>query len=125
MADNKVALIGFQDFDNLGLGYLASMVSVAGFQPVIVDFRRGKREILEELKIQKPFIAGFSIIFQYHIRDFEDLISYLRREGICCHFTAGGQYASLRYREILEHIPALDSIVRFEGEYTFTELARA
>jgi anaerobic magnesium-protoporphyrin IX monomethyl ester cyclase len=117
-----VVIIAFQEFDNLGVGYLASLISEAGFNPVIIDFERGKREILEILQNQKPFIVGFSVIFQYHIYEFEDLISFLRKEGIHSHFTAGGQYASLRYDELFNLIPSLDSIVRFEGEYTFPDL---
>ena len=65
---------------------------------------------------------GFSVIFQYYIYEFEELISYLRKSGITSHFSAGGQYASMRYEDLFMIIPSLDSIVRFEGEYTFLEL---
>jgi len=121
----RVALIAFEQFDNLGAGYLASALTAYGYQAEIIRFTDSGKTILDRLKEMKPLIAGFSIIFQYHIREFRDLISYLREEGIGCHFTAGGYYASLKYRELLEFIPALDSVVRFEGEHTLTELVRS
>jgi anaerobic magnesium-protoporphyrin IX monomethyl ester cyclase len=39
-----------------------------------------------------------------------------------CHFTSGGNYASLRYEELFNLVPSLDSAVRFEGENTLLEL---
>jgi len=117
-----VVLVAFEQFDNLGIGYLASVLSKAGFKNKIIDFREGKKEILLRLKQLNPIVVGFSVIFQYYIYEFGELISFLRTKGIKCHFTAGGQYASLRTEEIFEIIPALDSVVKFEGEYTFLEL---
>jgi len=122
MKIHPVTFIAFKEFDNLGVGYLASVLSEAGYEPIVIDFNLGKGEILKILKNQKPLIVGFSVIFQYHIYEFEELISYLREGGIKCHFTVGGQYASLRYKDLFETIPSLDSIVRFEGEYTFLDL---
>jgi len=69
-------------------------------------------------------ILGFSVIFQYHIYEFTELVSYLRINGINCHFSAGGHYVSLRYEDLFKQIPSIDSIVRFEGEYTFLELVK-
>jgi len=40
-------------------------------------------------------------------------------------FLRGGHYPSLRYEELLDYIPQLDSVVLFEGEYTFRELVQA
>ena len=122
MNTHPVVFIAFEEFDNLGIGYLSSMLSENGLQSSIIDFRKGKEEILYELLRTKPLIVGFSVIFQYHIYEFEELIVWLRNKGIESHFTAGGQYASLRYEQIFEIIPSLDSVVRFDGEYTFSEL---
>ena len=69
-------------------------------------------------------IVGFSLIFQYNIEDFKDLIESLREKGINCHFNAGGHYPSLRYKELLNIIPDLDSVTLFEGEYSFLELVQ-
>jgi radical SAM superfamily enzyme YgiQ (UPF0313 family) len=124
MVSHQVLLVAFKELDNLGVGYLASMLSEAGFEPLIVDFRDGKEEILKKIKKLKPLVIGFSVIFQYYIHDFRELIGYLRKSGINSHFCAGGQYASMRYEDLLKLIPGLNSIVRFEGEYTFLELVK-
>jgi len=50
---------------------------------------------------------------------------FLRNNGIACHFTAGGHYPSLRWRDLLGFIPELDSVVLFEGEHTLTQLVDA
>lgn len=123
--NTPVALIAFKEFDNLGVGYLASVLSEAGYEPLIIDFQNDKKEILEILKDKKPLLVGFSVIFQYHIYKFRELMSFLRKGGVSCHFTAGGNYASLRYEELFKIIPSLDSVVRFEGEYTFLELVNS
>ena len=122
MNSDPVVFIAFEEFDNLGIGYLSSVLSENGYRSSVIDIRDGKEEILNILLTTKPLIVGFSVIFQYHIYEFEELIIFLRRGGIECHFTAGGQYASMRYEELLNIIPSLDSIVRFDGEYTFLEL---
>jgi anaerobic magnesium-protoporphyrin IX monomethyl ester cyclase len=57
--------------------------------------------------------------------DFREMASHFRNRGIRCHFTCGGHYPSLRPKEVLESVAALDSIVLFEGEHTFMELVRA
>jgi anaerobic magnesium-protoporphyrin IX monomethyl ester cyclase len=122
MPNPPVVFIAFNEFENLGIGYLASVLSEAGYESILIDFDKEKEEICRILKMIDPIIVGFSVIFQYHIYEFEELIKFLRKEKIICHFTAGGQYSSLRYRDLLEVIPSLDSVVRFEGEYTFLDL---
>jgi len=124
MSIHPVVLVAFKEFDNLGVGYLASVLSEDGYDPVILDFRDGKEKILKIIKSLKPLIIGYSVIFQYYIYEFKELITYLRKSGIGSHFTAGGQYASLKYEDLFKIIPGLDSIVRFEGEYTFLELVK-
>jgi radical SAM superfamily enzyme YgiQ (UPF0313 family) len=122
MRRNQIAFVAFQEQDNLGVGYLASVALQAGYDPMLIDFRLGPEAIIEHLRRRDPLVVGFSIIFQYHIAQFRELIDSLRRAGIDCHFCAGGHYPSLRARELLEFIPELDSIVLFEGEHTFLEL---
>jgi anaerobic magnesium-protoporphyrin IX monomethyl ester cyclase len=124
MPDRPVLFVAFLEQDNLGVGYIASMLLQNGIDVKIIDFRAGKRRILQQIIRHNPSIVGFSIIFQYHFGDFRDLVSYLREHGVNCHFSAGGHYPSLRYTKLLDMIPGLDSVVLFEGEYTFLELAQ-
>lgn len=125
MPNNKIFLIGFQEQDNLGIGYIGSNLLLSGYDVYIVDYRLGNDKILFEINRINPIVIGFSIIFQYHIEDISTLISFLRNNNINCHFCAGGHYPSLRYKELLKRIPQLDSIVLFEGEITFLELVSA
>ncbi len=124
MKNRPVIFFTLNDYDNLGVGYMASVLSGAGFETEIIDPREEKTIILDNLKAQNPLLVGFSIIFHNYIDLFSELIDYLREEGIDCHFTAGGHYASLRYNELFQLVPKLDSIVRFEGEYPILELAK-
>jgi len=121
----SVLFVAFQDQDNLGVGYLASTLIEHGYVPFIVDFRLGKEEILHHIRLKKPLLVGFSIIFQYHIHSFKELLLFLRQEGINCHFSAGGHYPSLRWNNLMTLIPELDSTVLFEGENTLSELVDA
>jgi anaerobic magnesium-protoporphyrin IX monomethyl ester cyclase len=123
MSTHRIVFVTLKEYDNLGVGYLAAVLTQKGFKTRVIDFRKKKSEILRIIKRVDPLLIGFSVIYQYYINQFIDLISFLRKEGIKCHFTAGGHYASLKYEELFEFIPYIDSIVRFEGEYTISELA--
>ena len=125
MESQTVVLIAFTEQDNLGVGYIGSILHQQNFIVRILDFRLGPQKILEHLRNLKPTVVGFSIIFQHFINDFRDMITYLRQNGITCHFSAGGHYPSLRYGQLLQLIPELDSVVLFEGEISFLELVQA
>ena len=124
MKAHPVVFITVMDYDNLGVGYMASLLSAKGFDTQVLDFSIRESDILKILQKADPLIIGFSVIFHNYIDKFAELIRYLREKGINCHFTAGGHYASLRYEELFMRIPELDSIVRFEGEYPVVELAK-
>ncbi|HVE71750.1 MAG TPA: radical SAM protein, partial [Thermoanaerobaculia bacterium] len=73
----------------------------------------------------QPDIVGFSMIFQFMAPDFAQVITALRASGCKAHFTMGGHYASFAPETILQLIPELDSVVRFEGELPLVEIANA
>lgn len=118
-----IFLIGFQHQGNLGLGYLASTLRSRGYSVATCDFEADPELIVKTAKDIDPIIVGFSLIFQFYIRQFASLIRKLRDAGVHCHFTMGGHFPSLSYVETLKLIPELDSVVRFEGEMTLLELA--
>ena len=121
-SDSPVFIITTGDYDNLGVGYLMSMLAGKGIKARLVDCRYGGEEILAHLQRHDPLIIGFSVVYEGCLEEFTGLAKYLRDGGITCHFTAGGSYASLRPDELFSLMPELDSIVRFEGEDTFPEL---
>jgi radical SAM superfamily enzyme YgiQ (UPF0313 family) len=118
----RVVLVGFLEQENLGLGYLAATLRREGRTVTIVDFLADHDTILETVRREKPIVVGFSLIFQFYVHRFAELIRYLRANGVDCHFTIGGHFPSLSYQHTLELIPELDSVVRFEGEATLVEL---
>ena len=118
----QVIFIVFGDYSNLGVGYLSAVLNQAGVETRMIDFRLRNEEILEDLKKSNPLVVGFSVIYEGYIDEFAKLVKLLRSEGISCHFTAGGHFASLRPQELFSLIPGIDSIIRFEGEYTLLEL---
>jgi radical SAM superfamily enzyme YgiQ (UPF0313 family) len=121
-SSSSVILVGFQDQDNLGLRYLMSAVQSAGFQAQIVTYQSDPEPLVELVRRESPGVIGLSLIFQYMAPDFARVIQALRDAGVSAHITMGGHYPSFDYAEVLQRIPGLDSIVRFEGELTLIEL---
>jgi anaerobic magnesium-protoporphyrin IX monomethyl ester cyclase len=121
---HPVFLVAFGEEENLGVGYLMSVLKEAGIETRMIDFRYDSDEILASIRRHRPIVIGFSVLFEVHIEEFARLVTYLRKGGINCHFTAGGYYASLHPDDLFRLIPELDSIVRFEGEHTFLELVK-
>ncbi|MBN2666760.1 MAG: B12-binding domain-containing radical SAM protein [Bacteroidales bacterium] len=119
---DPVLIVAFGEDENLGVGYLMSALKEAGIETGMIDFRHNNEEILADISRQNPIVVGFSLIFEVYIDEFAQLIRFLRQNGINCHFTAGGYYASLHSEDLFGLMPGLDSIVRFEGEYTLPEL---
>ncbi|MCD6544351.1 MAG: cobalamin B12-binding domain-containing protein, partial [Flavobacteriaceae bacterium] len=120
-----VVIVAIEEEDNLGVRYIASCLIKAGYIVKILDFQLANWKIHNKIIEFDPLIIGFSIIFQSHIHKFADLIKFLRDQGVSCHFTAGGHYPSLRHGDVFDLIPYLNSIVLFEGEYTFLELVKS
>lgn len=119
-----VLLVGFQDQDNLGLRYLMSSLHQAGLTSKIITYQSHPELLVAQVKHDNPEIIGFSLIFQYMTPDFANVIGILRKNQVTAHITMGGHYPSFDYEEVLQRIPELDSIVRFEGEITLVELLR-
>ena len=120
-----IMLVGFQHQGNLGLGYLTSVLRQYGYSVHVIDIEQAPEEILNTAREINPVLIGFSLIFQFFIGRYAELLHDLRAHGVDCHFTMGGHFPSLSYQQTLELVPELDSVVRFEGEMTLVELADA
>jgi anaerobic magnesium-protoporphyrin IX monomethyl ester cyclase len=121
-ASSDVVLIGYQDQGNLGMGYLAAVLQQHGRTVEMIDVRDGAERIAERLRNRQPLVVGFSLIFQFFLPQFRSIATHLRAAGITSHFTIGGHYPSLCHDEVLKNFPELDSVVRYEGEFTLLEL---
>lgn len=117
-----VLLVGYEDQDNLGIRYLSSRLLQQGHHTRIVAFGSDPGPLLRIIQSEQPDVVGFSLIFQYMVPQFATVIRALRAAGVQSHFTIGGHYASFEPAELLRHIPELDSVVRFEGEETLSEI---
>jgi len=121
-AGRAVVLVGFQRQGNLGLGYLAATLAAQGYVVEVIDVEDPLGAVLDVVRRTDPVLVGFSLIFQFYVRQFERLARHLRAHGVTCHFTIGGHFPSLSPRKTLALVPQLDSVVRFEGEITLLEL---
>jgi len=117
-----VALIGFQDQGNLGIGYLAAVLRRHGYTAEMIEVRESPATIAARLLESRPLLVGFSLIFQFFLPQYRTIAQRLRDAGVTCHFTIGGHYPSLCHDELLENFPEIDSVVRYEGEETLLEL---
>lgn len=116
-------LVGYEKQENLGLRSIRAYLQRYGRRVALTPFFPGHESlIIAAVEEYRPRLIGFSVIFQYTLEEFGNLMQDLRGSGIRSHFTAGGHFPSLRPVETLELIPELDSIVRFEGEETVSEL---
>jgi len=74
---------------------------------------------------EKPRLIGLSVIFQFSAGDFLGLARQLRDAGSDAKIVIGGHFPSFEYEPLLLHHPAIDIVVRFEGEQTILDLLRA
>lgn len=118
----RVLLVGFQDQDNLGLRYLCSAVRAAGHEADILTFESDPAALIARARATRPDVIGLSLIFQYMTPTFAEVIAAVRQAGSTAHITVGGHYPSFDYKPVLELIPGLDSVVRFDGEVTLVML---
>lgn len=122
MSDCDVLLIGYEEWENIGLRSIAAFLLKHGVKAKIEPYGSSKEKLLASIRKEKPIIVGFSLIFQRMLFEFADLIAYLRQNKISAHFTMGGHFPSIESSATLESIQGLDSVVRGEGEETLLEL---
>ena len=122
-----VTLIGPDQQDNLPLRYLAAALERAGHTATLVRFnhRGDLRRCVDTVLTQAPDLVGLSISFQYAVNDYLHLARELRLRGYSGHLTCGGHVPTFCYEEILRDAPAIDSVVRHEGEHAIVELIDA
>lgn len=121
----KVALIGAELEENLGLRYMAAALEQQGHEALIIPFNeeRDIPGVVEKVLAAAPQIAGLSMVFTGRAREFCRLAAKLREGGFSGHLTAGGHFAALNCRQLLEDFPEFDSIALGEGEELICALA--
>ncbi len=123
----RVLLIGAEVEENLALRYLASALEPAGHQVAFAAFGHWNDlpRVVSEVQQYAPDFIGMSMTFQYRAKEFGALAGALRDSGYAGHITVGGHFPTFAYEEVLKSFPAIDSVVRHEGERTLPELCKA
>lgn len=121
----KVLLVGAELEENLALRYLGASLRRAGHLPHYAKFDGASdtESVVRAMETVKPELIGLSMTFQYRAKEFGALAQTLRDRGFRGHITGGGHFPTFAYQEVLELFPAIDTIVRHEGEHTIVELA--
>lgn len=122
-----VALVGSEHEENLSLRYLAAAVEQAGFRAEIVAYEGGpgRAAAVRRALEAHPIVVGISVPFQHRAHELLSLAQDLRAAGYRGHVTTGGHFATFEHAAILRDHPAIDSVVRHEGEETLVELCEA
>ncbi|MEJ2719656.1 MAG: cobalamin-dependent protein [bacterium] len=117
----RVVLIGAEYEENLALRYLAASVANTGFVSEIIPFNTANDldNVVERVLAADPLVAGISAPFQLRARELLSMARVLRERGFGGHIAVGGHFATFEYANILRDFPAVDSVVRHEGEGPF------
>ena len=101
---------------------LAESISLAGYEPVIIDMRvQDYKECLKSVDLRKILCAGISTLTGAQIQYGISFAAYLKSMRPEIPIVWGGPHPSLRPEETLAH-PFCDYVVRGEGEVTLPEL---
>ena len=116
--------MGSEYEENLSLRYLASALEAKGVRAALVPFNEPRQldDVIRTALALQPLAVGISVPFQHRAGEFLAVATGLRARGYRGHICVGGHFATFEYASILRDAPAVDSIVRHEGEQTLVEL---
>jgi len=120
----RVALVGPELEENLGLEYLQAACRRAGHRARLFDFydREQVGGLARRIVDWGADVVGLSMVFTGRAREFVALAERLRAAGFAGHLTAGGHFASFHADRLLRDSTAFDSVLRGEGEESLVEL---
>jgi anaerobic magnesium-protoporphyrin IX monomethyl ester cyclase len=111
----------------LGLCYIASTLESKGVTAKIIDMEMGNiglGEVGQMISDLEPDIVGVTSFTCNHSNAIRiaRAVKSCRKEVIV---VLGGVHATFMHKEILETVPEIDIVVRFEGEYTMCDIIDA
>lgn len=114
----KVALVGAELEENLGLRYIAASLEEKGYHVKLVPFNTPYDipEAVKQITAYDPQVTGFSMVFTGRAREFCQLAQTLRERGYEAHLIAGGHFACLNCERLLSDFTAFNSVALGEGE---------
>jgi anaerobic magnesium-protoporphyrin IX monomethyl ester cyclase len=121
----RVALVGAELEENLGIRYMASALEQRGHEVEIVPFNSeaDTSSAVRQVTCFNPQIVGLSMVFTSRAREFCGLANALREGGYSGQLVAGGHFASFNCKKLLTDFPAFDSVALGEGELVLCQLA--
>ncbi|GAB4487448.1 MAG: radical SAM protein [Thermodesulfovibrionales bacterium] len=107
----------------LGLLYLAGTLLAHGFEVKVVDgCLDGSAGIRAVLEAFRPDIVGITCLTPGRKKALE-AARMAKEIDPSVHTIMGGAHPTIMYRQLLEHYPFVDTVVRGEGERTLLEIA--
>jgi radical SAM superfamily enzyme YgiQ (UPF0313 family) len=110
--------------EHLGLAYLTAVLREKGFPVKLIDsyaLNLSFQETIKEAILAKPRFIGLTAEYNT-IRCAMELIADFRKLLPEVHLALGGEHATYSSLEIFADSPALNSIIRGEGELTIVEV---
>ncbi len=123
----KIAIVGADFEENLGVGMIAAVARDRGHDVSVVPFDRPRdlEGVAARVAADAPDVVGLSVQFQHRAHEFLALARTLRQKGYRGHVTSGGQFPTLAWRDVLGPGEGIDSVVLHDGEGGFGELLDA
>lgn len=106
-----------------GLGYLAAVLEKSGVEVRVIDpvpERLSLGEVVEKAAALNPRVVGLTCLTSYRYDTFALADALKARKGDW-KIVVGGPHVSFLDEAVLRRIPAIDCVVRGEGEFTFLE----
>jgi radical SAM superfamily enzyme YgiQ (UPF0313 family) len=123
----QILLVGAELEENLAIRSLAASAERAGHETSLAPFASegDTAAVVAAVQRARPDVVGLSMTFQRRGHEFGRLAEALRAAGYAGHVTAGGHFPTFAWQAVLERYPAIDTVVRHEGEATLPELCGA
>src|SRR5512145_2732240 len=101
----RIALVGSDVEENLGLGMVGASLARAGHRVSVIPFNEPDElgAVVETILQRRLDVVGLGMQFQHRAADFVRLARALREAGYAGHITAGGQHATLAGDEVLSN----------------------
>jgi anaerobic magnesium-protoporphyrin IX monomethyl ester cyclase len=121
----QVVLVTYHDSPNtefLGLGYLSAIAKKHGYSVELLHIVFGEEKaFIDTLVKMNPGVIGMPLMPRTHDQILQ-LCRMIDHSLPHSHITLGHIFPFFHAQELLQEEPAIDSVVRGEGEYTFLEL---
>lgn len=123
----KVALIGAELEENLGLRYIASSLEKELNDVKIIPFNTfyDISKVISTVLDFSPEIVGLSMVFTSRAREFCKLSMELRNAGFRGHIIGGGSFAAFNASNLLSNFKSFNSIGYTEGEEIMCDLTKS